>query len=104
LGFLESETSNKGTLSLSHSRYTEADPRLEPDGVAERAPPTAAEVQSRSVHSVHSIGRYTESQIRQMQNDDAMAGGMISTILTMAFVIFLFLTIGVNIWMQSLSR
>lgn len=101
---LELESLSTDPLSFSHSRLTMADPHAEPDGVGERAPPTDNEAQSASAQSGDSIDGFTEDQIRAMQNDDAMAGAMVGIILTMAFVVLLFLTIGVNVWMQCFAR
>ncbi len=39
-----------------------------------------------------------------LQNDDAMAAGVIGTILSLAFMTLLSLTVAVNVWMQSMSR
>ena len=102
--FLDSESSSTGTLSFSQSRHPVTDPHIEPVDVAENVPPTSTEAQSGSIQRVDSIDHFTETQIRKMQNDDAMAGGMVGMILTLAFMVFLFLTVGVNIWMQCFSR
>ncbi len=53
---------------------------------------------------MESVGPFTEAEIRAMQNDDAMAAGVIGTILSLAFVTLLSLTVAVNIWMQSIAR
>jgi hypothetical protein len=93
------------------------DPDPEPKPFADRPPASAAEVRSGSVQTEYplgdspeqystgqlSTGHFTEAEVRNMQRDDAMAGGMIAVILTLAFVVLLSLTICVNIWMLRVS-
>jgi hypothetical protein len=101
---LDFETADTGILSARRARRTTVDPRPEPDAVAGRPPPTAAGAEPGSIQTVDSLSPFTEAKIRKLQNDDAMAAGMIAVILSLAFVVLLSLTIGVNIWMQSVSR
>lgn len=101
--FLSPTTSYAEKAPVHHPLDTAGDPRVESDADPDRPTRTAAEAQSEAVQNLDSIGRFTEAQIRQMQNDDAMAGGMVGMILTMAFVILLSLTICVNLWMRFAS-
>ncbi len=101
---LETTTAKTGTLPARRARPAAADHRLESDAISDALPPTAAEAQPAPVQAVDSIGCFTEVEIRKLHNDDAMAAGMIAMILSLAFLVLLSLTIGVNIWMQSISR
>jgi hypothetical protein len=77
------------------SRYEDMDP------VTDGPRATAARAQSGQFAAAELLGEFTEADIRNLQNDDAMAAGMIGVILSLAFVVLLSITIGVNIWMLS---
>jgi hypothetical protein len=71
------------------------------DRVADCPPAKTAQAQPRQVDALNSLGQFTEADIRKLQDDDAMAAGMIGVILSLAFMVLLSITIGVNIWMLS---
>ena len=73
------------------------------DRVAECSTAKAPQAQPGEVNAVNSLGQFTEADIRKLQHDDAMAAGMIGVILSLAFVVLLSITIGVNIWMLGAS-
>lgn len=100
----ESEALSADTFSFGDSLQTVADPYTENDGVDEPALRTSAVARPECVGSMDSNYRFSEEQIRTMRIDDAMAGGMVAMIIATAFVVFLFLAIGVNIWMQNFSQ
>ncbi len=120
---LESATATARLLPPRRGQTAAIDPDAEPSSVADRPPVSVTEAHSGSVQTEysprqisprqispghystghHSTGPFTAAEVRNMQRDDAMAAGMITVILSLAFVVLLSLTICVNIWMLRVS-
>jgi hypothetical protein len=101
---LDFPTTDRETLTARTKRRTAVDLFDEPDSFADQLSTTETGARPKSVAALNPPAIFSKSDIRRFQRDDAMAAGMMATILSLAFAILLSLAIGVNIWMQFGAR